>query len=76
MEITVKMSPEEYDRFRAYQKEKASIEREIRRELEALRTRHEKLCSKVLNALDAELVSVKDKPAAISALEIADEWFE
>lgn len=29
MEVTVKMYPEEYDLFREYQREKASLEREM-----------------------------------------------
>lgn len=48
MLIVVKMSPEEYDSFRAYQKDRAYLGKEIEADYRELREKHEKLCSTIL----------------------------
>ena len=90
MEITVKMSPSEYDAYRAYQKDKESLEREIEADCHYIRAKHEKLCSAVLGGIEevtatlyaekepVETVSeikVKNQVAAGEALELAADWF-
>lgn len=52
MEITVKMTPEEYDLFRVYQNEKEFFERRLREETKKFQKEHEELCSLIVNALD------------------------
>lgn len=46
MEVTVKMYPEEYDLFREYQREKASLEREMSADYDRLCEKHGNLCKK------------------------------
>lgn len=90
MEITVKMTPEEYDLFRLHQNNKAFFERRLKEETEKFRKKHEELCSAVVNALEVEdsdlyagdvvietasIVTIKDTAAAVKALEIAAEWY-
>lgn len=90
MEITVKITPEEYDLFRGYQKEKDSLERELSADYERLHKRHEKLCKAVLDATDVserslyaqgvpvetvKIVTVVNEEAAINARNLAEEWF-
>lgn len=50
MEVTVKMYPEEYDLFREYQREKASLEREMSADYDRLCEKHGNLCKKILDA--------------------------
>ncbi len=79
MEITVKMSPEEYDSFRAYQKDKESLEREVKRDHNKLRQTHEELCSAVLDALeqddDGKIIGIKDDDKIEIAFDLANDWF-
>ena len=60
MEITVKMTPEEYDLFRVYQNEKEFFERRLREETKKFQKEHEELCSLIVNALDTK--SQRGKP--------------
>lgn len=46
MEVTVKMYPEEYDLFREYQREKASLEREMSADYDRLCEKHGKFVQK------------------------------
>lgn len=87
VEITVKMNPDEYDAYRAYQKEKASLERRAQANYNALSNDYKELCSAVLAALelddalhaddklDAERVKVKDPAEAEKAVKLAAEWY-
>ena len=90
MEITVKMTPEEYDLFRLYQNKKDFFERRLREETEKFRKEHEELCSAVVKGLEVEdsdlyaedvvvetapVVTIKDTASAVKALEIAAEWY-
>lgn len=81
MEITVKMTPEEYDLFRAYQNEKDFFERRLREETKNFQKEHEELCSLVVNALDTRSqrgktdAMLKNNAAALEALRIAGEWY-
>lgn len=90
MEITVKMTPEEYDLFRLYQNKKNFFERRLREETEKFRKEHEELCSLVVNGLEVEdsdlyagdvvvetapVVTIKDTASAAKAYEIAADWY-
>ncbi len=90
MEITVKMTPEEYDLFRLYQNKKDFFERRLREETEKFRKEHEELCSLVVNGLEVEdsdlyagdvvvetapVVTIKDTASAAKAYEIAADWY-
>lgn len=90
MDITVKMTPEEYDYFRQYQRKKDFFERKLKAEAEKFHKEHEKLCSAVMSALGTEdfniyendkavgmetVAAIIDQDAAIKALEIATEWY-
>lgn len=81
MEITVKMTPEEYDTFRAYQREADFFERELKEAEGDFHKKHEELCSLVVDGLDVEigevktLTIIKNNTAALEALRIAGEWY-
>lgn len=90
MEITVKMTPEEYDAYRCYQNKKDFFERRLREETEKFRKKHEELCDAVLSALEVEesdlyeedvvvdtttTATIKDNAAAIKANDLAAEWY-
>lgn len=90
MEITVKMSPSEYDAYRAYQREKDSLEREVGKDYAHLRERHEKICAAILSALELDestlyagdvvaetsiIATVKDHASAEKAVDLASDWF-
>lgn len=90
MDINVSMTADEYDLYRAYQKEKESLERVVRADLNRLRDTHKELCSAVVDALgkseavlcaDGEPVetsltlTMKSVAAAGRALDLANDWF-
>ena len=81
MDITVKMTPEEYDLFRVYQNEKEFFERRLREETKKFQKEHEELCSLIVNALDTKSqrgktdAILKDNAAALEARRIAGEWY-
>jgi hypothetical protein len=90
MQINVLMTVEEFDRYRAYLKEKSSLEQEISEAYDGIREKHEKLCDlicKGINEAEETLhadfkVAVKfkdfvinDKEALSSAIAIAADWF-
>lgn len=90
MEITAKMTPEEYDAFREYQRNRISFEQKLCANYERLRKKHEELCSVVLGALEtseatlytegeavvtAARVEIKDTDAAAMAIELASDFF-
>ena len=81
MEITVKMTPEEYDLFRVYQNEKEFFERRLREETKKFQKEHEELCSLIVNALDTKSqrgktdAILKDNDDALEARRIAGEWY-
>ena len=90
MDIRVTMTADESDMFRAYQKEKASLERVTTASLKALQKEHSELCSAVVAAIVSEqaslyadnniaesslTVSIKSMAAAGRAIELAAEWF-
>ena len=67
MEVTVKMYPEEYDLFREYQREKASLEREMSADYDRLCEKHGNLCKKILDATTVSEATIyaEDKPAEV-----------
>ena len=73
MEVTVKMYPEEYDLFREYQREKASLEREMSADYDRLCEKHGNLCKKILDA--TTVISIADHAAMMDARNLAEEWF-
>ena len=90
MKITVEMTAEEYDLFRAYQRDKGSLERELSSDYEHLRKEHEALCSAVVDALERDeatlyaegepvetshRVQIKDSAAAARAVNLAADWY-
>ena len=90
MDITVKMTPEEYDYFRQYQRKKDFFERRFKEETEKFHKKHEELCSAVLCALEVEdsdlyagdkvietasVATIKDNAAAVKAHDLAAEWY-
>ena len=90
MEVTVKMYPEEYDLFREYQREKASLEREMSADYDRLCEKHGNLCKKILDATTVSEATIyaeekpeeqeKDKtiadpPTMMNARKLAEEWF-
>lgn len=90
MKVTVEMTAEEYDLFRAYQRDKDSLERELRTDYEHLRKKHGELCAAVVDALVSEEATlyaedepaathihaeVKDAAAAARAVDLAADWY-
>lgn len=83
MEVTVKMYPEEYDLFREYQREKASLEREMSADYDRLCEKHGNLCKKILDATTVseatieveKVISIADHAAMMDARNLAEEWF-
>lgn len=90
MEVTVKMYPEEYDLFREYQREKASLEREMSAYYDRLCEKHGNLCKKILDATTVseatiyaedkpveveKVISIADHAAMMDARNLAEEWF-
>ena len=86
MDITVKMTPEEYDLFRCYQRKKDFFEHRLKE----FHKEHEELCSAVLSALEVEdsdlyagdkvietasVATIKDNAAAVKAHDLAAEWY-
>lgn len=79
MKITIKLTPEEYDEYRAYQKDKESV----KKHLVSLKTEHEKMCQNVLRAFgdsalyadDGVEIYITDQQAAKELLSMAQEWF-
>lgn len=58
MLIVVKMSPEEYDSFRTYQKDRAALEKEIEADYRNLHEKHKMLCSTILAGFETEEVKL------------------
>lgn len=81
MKINVEMTPEEYDDYRAYQKEKRTLEDKAYADVNRLRRDHEELCKQILGALrisgsgDKRAVSIADVEDALHVVETAREWF-
>lgn len=81
MKINVEMTPEEYDDYRAYQKEKRTLEDKAYADVNRLRRDHEELCNQILCALrisgsgDKRTVSIADAEDALHVVETAREWF-
>lgn len=90
MEITVKMNAEEFEQFRAYQKDKDQLEEELGAAYDGIRVQHEALCSLILTAVEYDEVSgemssgagisgecftIKDRDALAEVHKIAGEWF-
>lgn len=90
MNITLNMTAEEYDLFRAYQREKESLERAAAADYERLRKKHEELCAAVVDALEKDesalyakdepvetslRVAVKNTTAAARAVDLAADWY-
>ena len=81
MKINVEMTPEEYDDYRAYQKEKKTLEDKAYADVSRLRRDHEELCNQILRALrisgsgDKRAVSIADAEAVLRVVEAAREWF-
>lgn len=90
MDITVKMTPEEYDLFRRYQLKKDFFEQRLKEKAKELHKEHEELCSAVLSALEVEdsdlyagdkvietasVATIKDNAAAVKAYDLAAEWY-
>lgn len=81
MDITVKMTPEEYDYFRQYQHKKDFFERRFKEETEKFHKKHEELCSLIVRGLDVEIgeektaAIIQDNTATLEALRIAEEWY-
>ena len=81
MMITVQMTPEEYDDYRAYQKEKRTLEDKAYAVVNSLRRDHEELCKQILGALrisdsgDKRTVSIDNAEDALHVVVAAREWF-
>lgn len=90
MKIAVEMTAEEYDMFREYQKDRASLEKELSEDYEILRKRHERLCNAVLNGIEEtestlyadEKPQIKEKRPqirnaedALEAVNMAADWY-
>lgn len=82
MKITLALTAEEYDLFRAYQREKESLERAARADYERLRKKHEAVCAAVVDALEKDepvetslRVAVKNTTAAARAVDLAADWY-
>lgn len=81
MKINVEMTPEEYDDYRAYQKEKRTLEDKAYADVNRFRRDHEELCNLILGALrirgsgDNRTVSITDVEDAQHVVETAREWF-
>ena len=82
--------PEEYDLFREYQREKASLEREMSADYDRLCEKHGNLCKKILDATTVseatiyaedkpaeveKVISIADHAAMMDARNLAEEWF-
>jgi hypothetical protein len=52
MEIKLKMTAEEYDTYRAYQRDRNSLDREIAKELQQFMNKCEDVCTSVLDAIE------------------------
>jgi hypothetical protein len=74
IEITVKMSAETFEEFRAYQKDKASVKKELTK----LQSKFGELADAVTRGFeyDGNEVIILDKDNAVSAIEQAEDWFE
>ena len=81
MKINVEMTPEEYDDYRAYQKDKKSMQEKVYEDVRHLRRDHEELCNQILCALrisgsgDKRAVSIADAEDALHVVVAAREWF-
>lgn len=82
MKLTVEMSPEEYDSYRAYQKEKESLEREAKLHLTNLRSEHEKLVNSVLDSVEEcgkddepPKYRIKSDARMREAVTLANDWY-
>lgn len=90
MDITVKMTPEEYDVFRRYQREKGFFEQQLNKAEKEFHKKHEELCDAVVSALTVESSNlysgdkvaetasaaiIKDNDAAVKAHALAWEWY-
>lgn len=81
MKINVEMTPEEYDDYRVYQKEKKTLEDKAYADVDRLRRDHEELCNQILRALrisgsgDKRTVSIDNAEDALHVVVAAREWF-
>ena len=79
MKITIKLTPEEYDEYRAYQKHKTSVNAA----LDSLRGEHETMCERVLRAFgetaeyddDGVVLCITDQQSARKLMSMAHDWF-
>ena len=77
MKITVEMSAEEFEEYRAYQKEKESLKRKCEAEIKTICAKHEELCAAVCAGLelkDAHICEL-DRDSIKKAIELAAEWY-
>ena len=82
MKITIEMTQEEYDSYRAYQKEKKCLEREVNQNLVNLRIEHEKLVKSIFNSVE-ECVEGDEPPKyritsdahMCEAVTLAEDWY-
>ena len=81
MKINVEMTPEEYDDYRAYQKEKKTLEDKAYADVSRLRRDHEELCNQILRALfisergKQQTVEIVDEEETRHVVVTAREWF-
>lgn len=85
MRITVEMDVEEFEKFRAFQKDENSLCCELNQDLRSLENKHENLCTKLLDALDiptfpaespeAPGITIKDERKLLEAADLAGDWF-
>lgn len=82
MKITIEMTQEEYDSYRAYQKQKESLEHEANQHLTNLRSEHEKLANAILDAVeecgkgDEPLkYRIKSDARMCEAVTLANDWY-
>lgn len=81
MDITVKMTPEEYDLFRRYQLKRDFFEERLKEKTGEFHKKHEELCSFIVKGLDVEIgeektaAIIRDNTATLEALRIAEEWY-
>ncbi|BAK99191.1 hypothetical protein OBV_19930 [Oscillibacter valericigenes Sjm18-20] len=82
MKITIEMTQEEYDSYRAYQKKKESLEHEATLHLTNLRREHEKLANSVLDSVEQcgeddepPKYRIKNDTSMCEAVTLANDWY-
>lgn len=78
MKVQVNMSADEYDRYRAYCREKHEMKREVKKKLLTLEQYFGRLCCALLEGVELTeegMIYIKSDTQLTTAVELAADWY-